>query len=88
MKKLMFLGLITIICCLNLCAKNNEVIKINNPSRQVIADKVEESFEKMLNFSQSNIISSEVLKEFKKSSINKEKENNDITSEDTLIPSK
>ena len=88
MKKLMLLGLITIICCLNLCAKNNEVIKINNHSRQVIADKVEESFEKMLNFSQSNIISSEVLKEFKKSSINKEKENNDITSEDTLIPSK
>ena len=88
MKKLILLGLITIICCLNLCAKNNEVIKINNHSRQVIADKVEESFEKMLNFSQSNIISSEVLKEFKKSSINKEKENNDITSEDTLIPSK
>ena len=41
------------------------MIKINNPSRQVIADKVEESFEKMLNFSQSNIISSEVLKEVK-----------------------
>ena len=88
MKKLMLLGLITIICRLNLCAKNNEVIKINNHSRQVIADKVEESFEKMLNFSQSNIISSEALKEFKKSSINKEKENNDITSEDTLVPSK
>lgn len=33
MKKLMFLGLITIICCLNLCAKSNEVIKINNTSR-------------------------------------------------------
>ena len=85
MKKLV-LGIIVIICCLNAVAKNNEVIK--SSSRQVIADKVEESFEKMLNFSQSNIISSEVLKEFKKSSINKEKENNDITSEDTLIPSK
>ena len=80
MKKLMFLGLITIICCLNLCAKNNEVIKINNHSRKVIADKVEESFEKMLNFSQSNIISSEVLKELNKSSTNKDK--------DTLVPSK
>ena len=80
MKKLMFLGLITIICCLNLCAKNNEVIKINNHSRQVIADEVEESFEKMLNFSQSNIISSEVLKELKKSSTNKDK--------DILAPSK
>lgn len=74
MKKLMFLGLITIICCLNLCAKNNEVIKINNHSRKVIADKVEESFEKMLNFSQSNIISSEVLKELNKSSTNKDKD--------------
>ena len=74
MKKLILLGLITIICCLNLCAKNNEVIKINNHSRQVIADKVEESFEKMLNFSQSNIISSEVLKELKKSSTNKDKD--------------
>lgn len=80
MKKLMLLGLITIICCLNLCAKNNEVIKINNHSRQVIADEVEESFEKMLNFSQSNIISSEVLKELKKSSTNKDK--------DILAPSK
>ena len=30
MKKLMFLGLIIVICCLNLCAKSNEVIKINN----------------------------------------------------------
>ena len=80
MKKLKFLGIITVICCLNLCAKNNEVIKINNPSRQVIADKVEESFEKMLNFSQSNIISSEVLKELKKSSTNKDK--------DILAPSK
>ena len=74
MKKLILLGLITIICFLNLCAKNNEVIKINNHSRQVIADKVEESFEKMLNFSQSNIISSEVLKELKKSSTNKDKD--------------
>ena len=74
MKKLILLGLITIICCLNLCAKNNEVIKINNHSRKVIADKVEESFEKMLNFSQSNIISSEVLKELKKSSTNKDKD--------------
>lgn len=80
MKKLMLLGLITIICRLNLCAKNNEVIKINKHSRQVIADKVEESFEKMLNFSQSNIISSEVLKELKKSSTNKDK--------DSLAPSK
>ena len=80
MKKLMFLGLITIICCLNLCAKSNEVIKINNHSRKVIADKVEESFEKMLNFSQSNIISSEVLKELNKSSTNKDK--------DILAPSK
>ena len=33
MKKSKFLGLITIICCLNLCAKSNEVIKINNTSR-------------------------------------------------------
>ena len=82
MKKLV-LGIIVIICCLNAVAKNNEVIK--SSSRQVIADKIDENLEKTLNFSQSNIISSE---EFKKSSINKEKENNDITSEDTLIPSK
>ena len=88
MKKSKFLGIITVICCLNLCAKSNEVIKINNHSRQVIADKIDENLEKTLNFSQSNIISSEALKELKKSSINKEKENNDITSEDTLIPSK
>ncbi|WP_374125462.1 hypothetical protein [Leptotrichia hongkongensis] len=85
MKKLI-LGIIVIICCLNAVAKNNEVIK--SSSRQVIDDKIDENLEKTLNFSQSNIISSEALKEFKKSSINKEKENNDITSEDTLIPSK
>ena len=85
MKKLV-LGIIVIICCLNAVAKNNEVIK--SSSRQVIADKIDENLEKTLNFSQSNIISSEALQEFKKSSINKEKENNDITSEDTLIPSK
>jgi len=85
MKKLV-LGIIVIICCLNAVAKNNEVIK--SSSRQVIADKIDENLEKTLNFSQSNIISSEALKELKKSSINKEKENNDITSEDTLIPSK
>ena len=88
MKKSKFLGIITVICCLNLCAKSNEVIKINNHSRQVIADKIDENLEKTLNFSQSNIISSEALKELKKSSINKEQENNDITSEDTLIPLK
>ena len=87
MKKLV-LGIIVIICCLNAVAKNNEVIKLNNSSRQVVADKIDENLEKTLNFSQSNIISSEALKELKKSSINKEKENNDITSEDTLIPSK
>ena len=87
MKKLI-LGIIVTICCLNALAKNNKVIKLNNSSRQVIADKIDENLEKTLNFSQSNIISSEALKEFKKSSINKEKENNDITSEDTLIPSK
>lgn len=87
MKKLI-LGIIVTICCLNAVAKNNEVIKLNNSSRQVVADKIDENLEKTLNFSQSNIISSEALKEFKKSSINKEKENNDITSEDTLIPSK
>ena len=85
MKKLV-LGIIVIICCLNAVAKNNEVIK--SSSRQVIADKIDENLEKTLNFSQSNIISSEALKELKKSSINKEKENNDITSEDTLIPLK
>ena len=83
MKKLI-LGIIVTICCLNAVAKNNEVIK--SSSRQVIADKIYENLEKT--FSQSNIISSEALKEFKKSSINKEKENNDITSEDTLVPSK
>jgi len=87
MKKLI-LGIIVTICCLNAVAKNNEVIKLNNSSRQVVADKIDENLEKTLDFSQSNIISSEALKEFKKSSINKEKENNDITSEDTLIPSK
>ena len=79
MKKLL-LGTIVTICCLNAVAKNNEVIK--SSSRQVIADKIDENLEKTLNFSQSNIISSEALKEFKKSSINKEKENNDITSDD------
>ena len=87
MKKLI-LGIIVTICCLNAVAKNNEVIKLNNSSRQVVADKIDENLEKTLDFSQSNIIGSEALKEFKKSSINKEKENNDITSEDTLIPSK
>lgn len=45
MKKLMLLRIITVICCLNLCAK----IKINNHSRQVIADKIEENLEKTLN---------------------------------------
>ena len=82
--KKLILGIIVTICCLNAVAKNNEVIK--SSSRQVIADKIDENLEKT--FSQSNIISSEALKEFKKSSINKEKENNDITSEDTLVPSK
>ena len=43
MKKLILLGIITIMCCLNLCAKSNEVIKINNSSRRVIVDKVEEN---------------------------------------------
>lgn len=83
MKKLI-LGIIVTIYCLNAVAKNNKVIK--SSSRQVIDDKIDENLEKT--FSQSNIISSEALKEFKKSSINKEKENNDITSEDTLVPSK
>ena len=76
----MLLGLITIICRLNLCAKNNKVIKLNNSSRQVVADKIDENLEKTLDFSQSNIISSEVLKELKKSSTNKDK--------DILAPSK
>jgi len=83
MKKLI-LGIIVTIYCLNAVAKNNKVIK--SSSRQVIDDKIDENLEKT--FSQSNMISSEALKEFKKSSINKEKEDNDITSEDTLVPSK
>ena len=58
MKKLI-LGIIVTICCLNAVAKNNEVIK--SSSRQVIADKIDENLEKTLNFSQSNIISSEAL---------------------------
>ena len=80
MKKLILLGMVITICCLNLCAKNNEIIKMNNSSRQVVADKVEENLENTLNFSQTNIISSEVLKELKKSSTNKDK--------DILAPSK
>ena len=60
MKKLI-LGIIVTICCLNALAKNNKVIKLNNSSRQVIADKIDENLEKTLDFSQSNIIGSEVL---------------------------
>jgi len=55
-------------CCLNVIAKNNEVIKLKSSSRQVIADKIEKNLENTLNFSQSNIIDSEALKELKKSS--------------------
>ena len=85
MKKSKFLGIITVICCLNLCAKSNEVIKINNSSRQVVADKIEDNLENVLNFNQANIISSEMLKELNKSSSDK---NADDNSESTLIHSK
>jgi len=51
MKKLL-LGTIVTICCLNAVAKNNEVIKLNNSSRQVVADKIDENLEKTLDFSQ------------------------------------
>ena len=85
MKKLMLLGLITIICCLNLCAKSNEVIKINNTSRQVVADKVEDNLENVLNFNQVNIISLKMLKELNKSSSDK---NTDDNSKSTLIHSR
>ena len=64
MKKLI-LGIIVTICCSNAVAKNNEVIKLNNSSRQVVADKIDENLEKTLDFSQSNIIGSEALKELK-----------------------
>jgi|GEM_PF-1941429 hypothetical protein len=67
MKKLMLLGLITIICRLNLCAKSNEVIKINNSSRQVVADKIEDNLKNVLNFNQANIISTEALKKMNSS---------------------
>ena len=85
MKKLKFLGITTVICCLNLCAKSNEVIKINNSSRQVVADKIEDNLENVLNFNQANIISSEMLKELNKSSSDK---NADDNSESTLIHSR
>ena len=83
MKKLV-LGIIVIICCLNAVAKNNEVIKLKSPSRQVVADKIDENLEKTLDFSQSNIISSEALKELKKSSTNEDNE----TSKNILVPLK
>ena len=83
MKKLL-LGTIVTICCLNAVAKNNEVIKLNNSSRQVVADKIDENLEKTLDFSQSNIIGSEALKELKKSSTNEDNE----TSENILVPLK
>ena len=66
MKKIL-LGITVIMCCLNLCAKSNEVIKINNTSRQVVADKVEDNLENVLNFNQANIISSEALKKMNSS---------------------
>ena len=81
MKKLL-LGTIVTICCLNAVAKNNEVIKLKSPSRQVVADKIDENLEKTLDFSQSNIIGSEALKELKKSSTNEDNE----TSENILVP--
>lgn len=81
MKKLL-LGTIVTICCLNAVAKNNEVIK--SSSRQVIADKIDENLEKTLDFSQSNIIGSEALKELKKSSTNEDNE----TSKNILVPLK
>ena len=83
MKKLL-LGTIVTICCLTAVAKNNEVIKLNNSSRQVVADKIDENLEKTLDFSQSNIISSEALKELKKSSTNEDNE----TSKNILVPLK
>ena len=83
MKKLL-LGTIVTICCLNAVAKNNEVIKLNNSSRQVVADKIDENLEKTLDFSQSNIIGSEALKELKKSSTNEDNE----TSKNILVPLK
>ena len=61
------------------------MIKINNTSRQVVADKVEDNLENVLNFNQTNIISSEMLKELNKSSSDK---NADDNSESTLIHSK
>ena len=85
MKKLVSLGIVTTICCLNLCAKSNEVIKINNTSRQVVADKVEDNLENVLNFNQVNIISSKMLKELNKSPSDK---NADDNSESTLIHSR
>ena len=72
-------------CYLNLCAKSNEVIKINNTSRQVVADKVEDNLENVLNFNQVNIISSKMLKELNKSSSDK---NTDDNSKSTLIHSR
>ena len=84
MKKLL-LGITVIMCCLNLCAKSNELIKINNTSRQIVADKVEDNLENVLNFNQANIISSEMLKELNKSSSDK---NADDNSESTLIHSR
>ena len=83
MKKLL-LGTIVTICWLNAVVKNNEVIKLNNSSRQVVADKIDENLEKTLDFSQSNIISSEALKELKKSSTNEDNE----TSKNILVPLK
>ena len=61
------------------------MIKINNSSRQVVADKVEDDLENVLYFNQTNIISSEMLKELNKSSSDK---NADDNSESTLIHSK
>jgi len=83
MKKLLLETIVTI-CCLNAVAKNNEVIKLNNSSRQVVADKIDENLEKTLDFSQSNIIGSEALKELKKSSTNEDNE----TSKNILVPLK
>ena len=60
------------------------MIKINNSSRQVVADKIDENLEKTLDFSQSNIIGSEALKELKKSSTNEDNE----TSKNILVPLK
>ena len=81
MKKLI-LGIIVTIYCLNAVAKNNKVIK--SSSRQVIDDKIDENLEKTLDFSQSNIIGSEALKELKKSSTNEDNE----TSKNILVPLK